>query len=77
MASRCRAWRWYPARREAREEAGSPRWTDPKKGNRDVVPHGFRPSFRDWVSAIAVTLRSAEWLILVSAGAEDQAYSHF
>ena len=35
---------------EARAKAGLPRWTDPKEGNRAVVPHGFRSSFRDWVS---------------------------
>jgi integrase len=35
---------------EAREAAGLPRWTDPKQGGRDVVPHGFRSTFRDWVS---------------------------
>jgi hypothetical protein len=29
---------------EAWEKAGLPRWTDPKEGNRDVVPHGFRSS---------------------------------
>jgi integrase len=33
-----------------REAAGLPRWTDPKQGNRDVVPHGFRSSFKDWAS---------------------------
>jgi integrase len=34
----------------AREVAGLPRYTDPKQGNRDVVPHGFRSSFRDWAA---------------------------
>ncbi len=34
---------------DAREKAELPRWTDPKQGNRDVVPHGFRSTFRDWV----------------------------
>jgi integrase len=34
----------------AREKAGLPLWTDPKEGNREVVPHGFRSSFRDWVA---------------------------
>jgi integrase len=33
-----------------REKAGLPRLVDPKEGNEDVVPHGFRSSFRDWVS---------------------------
>jgi integrase len=31
-----------------REVVGLPRWTDPKQGGRQVVPHGFRSSFRDW-----------------------------
>jgi integrase len=35
---------------EARKKAGLPLWTDPKQGNREVVPHGFRSSFRDWVA---------------------------
>jgi integrase len=34
---------------EAREKAGLPRWVDPEQNNRDVVPHGFRSTFRDWV----------------------------
>jgi integrase len=34
---------------EARKKAGLPLWVDPKQGNRQVVPHGFRSSFRDWV----------------------------
>jgi integrase len=25
-----------------------PRYTDPKQGNRDVVPHGFRATFKSW-----------------------------
>jgi integrase len=33
---------------EARQKQGLPRWTDPKQDNRDVVPHGFRSTFRDW-----------------------------
>jgi integrase len=33
-----------------RGKAGLPRWVDPKEGNEDVVPHGFRSAFRDWVS---------------------------
>jgi integrase len=37
---------------ELRDKAGLPRWIDPKEGNRDVVPHGFRSSFRDWVSEV-------------------------
>jgi integrase len=35
---------------ERRDAAGLPRWTDPMKGNKDVVPHGFRSTFRDWAS---------------------------
>jgi integrase len=34
---------------EARKKANLPPWIDPKQGNRKVVPHGFRSSFRDWV----------------------------
>jgi integrase len=34
---------------ESRTQRGLPRWVDPKQNNRDVVPHGFRSSFRDWV----------------------------
>jgi integrase len=33
-----------------REVVGLAKWTDPKQGNRDVVPHGFRSSFRDWAA---------------------------
>jgi integrase len=33
-----------------REKAGLSRWVDPKANNEDAVPHGFRSSFRDWVS---------------------------
>jgi integrase len=33
-----------------REKAGLPRWIDPKENNEDVVPHGFRSTFRDWVA---------------------------
>lgn len=29
------------------ERVGGPRWIDPKY-NREIVPHGFRSSFRDW-----------------------------
>jgi integrase len=29
---------------------GPARYTDPKEGNRDIVPHGFRSSFRDWAA---------------------------
>jgi integrase len=33
-----------------REVVGLPKWTDPKQGGRDVVPHGFRSTFRDWAA---------------------------
>lgn len=33
---------------ERRSNNGLPRWVDPKQANRDVVPHGFRSTFRDW-----------------------------
>jgi integrase len=33
---------------DRRSAAGQPRWTDPKEGNKDVVPHGFRSTFKDW-----------------------------
>jgi integrase len=35
---------------EARAKAGLPRWVDPKQGGRDVVPHGFRSTFKDWAA---------------------------
>jgi integrase len=31
-----------------RQRRGLPRFVDPKRNNSDVVPHGFRSSFRDW-----------------------------
>jgi integrase len=37
---------------EARAKAGLPLWVDPKQGNREIVPHGFRSSFRDWVDEV-------------------------
>jgi integrase len=33
-----------------RQVVGLPKWADPKQGGRDVVPHGFRSSFRDWAA---------------------------
>jgi integrase len=33
-----------------REVVGLPKWMDPKQGGREVVPHGFRSSFRDWAA---------------------------
>jgi integrase len=37
---------------QAREKAGKPLWVDPNQGNREVVPHGFRSSFRDWAGEV-------------------------
>jgi integrase len=36
------------AMNESRTQRGLPRFVDPKQNNRDVVPHGFRSSFKDW-----------------------------
>jgi integrase len=44
---------------EARAKAGLPLWVDPNQGNREVVPHGFRSSFRDWVDEATAY---ADWL---------------
>jgi integrase len=44
---------------QARRKAGLPLWVDPKQGNREVVPHGFRSAFRDWVDADTPV---ADWL---------------
>jgi hypothetical protein len=33
---------------EQRRKASLPVRTDPKQGNREVSPHGFRSSFKDW-----------------------------
>lgn len=30
--------------------AGAPRWIDPRQNGREVVPHGFRSTFRDWAA---------------------------
>jgi integrase len=35
---------------ERRAAAGQPRWVDPMMGSRDIVPHGFRSTFRDWAA---------------------------
>jgi integrase len=35
---------------EFRQKARLPMWVDPKQGNREVVSHGLRSSFRDWVA---------------------------
>jgi integrase len=44
---------------EARKKAGLPLWIDPKQGDREVVPHGFRSTFRDWVDEATAF---ADWL---------------
>jgi integrase len=31
-----------------RVKAGLPKWVDPQQGGREIVPHGFRSSFKDW-----------------------------
>jgi integrase len=33
-----------------REVVGLAKWTDPKQGGTEVVPHGFRSTFRDWAA---------------------------
>jgi integrase len=43
----------------AREKAGKALWVDPKQSGREVVPHGFRSSFRDWVDEATAF---ADWL---------------
>jgi integrase len=35
-------------RRMNSEGAGRPQYLDPRQNNRDVVPHGFRSTFKDW-----------------------------
>jgi integrase len=37
---------------EDRVKAGLPKWVDPQQGNREVVPHGFRSTFKDWCSEV-------------------------
>jgi integrase len=37
---------------EDRVKAGLPKWIDPQQGNREVVPHGFRSTFKDWCSEV-------------------------
>jgi integrase len=34
----------------ARTTRGLPRYVDPKQDNRDVTPHGFRSTFKDWAT---------------------------
>lgn len=33
---------------EDRVKAGLPKWMDPQQGGREIVPHGFRSTFKDW-----------------------------
>jgi integrase len=33
---------------EDRTKAGLPKWVDPQQGGREIVPHGFRSTFKDW-----------------------------
>jgi len=33
---------------EDRVKAGLPKWVDPQQGGREIVPHGFRSTFKDW-----------------------------
>jgi len=35
---------------DERTRAGLPRHVDPKQNDHDVVPHGFRSTFKDWAS---------------------------
>jgi hypothetical protein len=35
---------------ERREKDGLPRYVDPSQNDTDVVPHGFRSTFRDWAA---------------------------
>jgi integrase len=37
---------------EYRVKAGLPIWVDPQQGNREIVPHGFRSTFKDWCSEV-------------------------
>jgi integrase len=34
---------------EANVAAGKPKWMDPRQ-KREIVPHGFRSTFRDWAA---------------------------
>jgi len=35
---------------ERREKDGLPRYVDPSQNDTNVVPHGFRSTFRDWAA---------------------------
>jgi integrase len=37
---------------EDRVKAGLPKWVDPQQRNREIVPHGFRSTFKDWCSEV-------------------------
>jgi integrase len=37
---------------ERRSSAGEPKWIDPRLG-KEIVPHGFRSTFKDWTSESA------------------------
>lgn len=41
-----------------REVVGQPKWTDPKQGDKEVVTHGFRSTFKTW-SSERTTFRDA------------------
>jgi len=40
---------------DERTRAGLPRYFDPKQNDRDIVPHGFRSTFRDWTADATTT----------------------
>lgn len=33
-------------------KTGLPKWVDPQQGNREIVPHGFRSTFKEWCSEV-------------------------
>jgi integrase len=37
---------------EDRVKAGLPKWVDPQQDGREIVPHGFRSSFKDWCTEV-------------------------
>jgi integrase len=39
---------------EDRVKARLPKWVDLQQGNREIVPHGFRSTFKDWCSEVTV-----------------------
>lgn len=38
---------------EDRQRAGLPKWIDPTQDNREIVPHGFRSTFKDWAGDVS------------------------